>query len=237
MAVSGDGRFIAIGAYGRGSTGTVYTAPCSAGAACAPLRMFIPPDAQRYDQFGEALVLDGDGSLLFVGAPGRGGDAGVAYVLACAPATGDCETEYTLVAADTQPGERFGGCIGVSADEALAVGTNVGKLYYTLAPSAPATATRSATASLSATPTQSPTPGRSGGGSGDSTASGTPLSPGATAGIVLAAVAAVGGGFLAWLRWVRGWQPCRRGVQLPRGAGGRGSVAGLDSAYVAIGRA
>lgn len=205
VALSGDGSFVAIGSYGRGRVGSVQTAACTPAAGlCGPLSFFQPPDGQDFDQFGEALVLDGDGSLLFVGAPGRSSQAGVAYVLACSHDTGACGPDYTLVAADGQPNDRFGGCIGVSGDEALAVGSTVGKLYYTLAPTSAPTASQAATPSGTATRGPAPSPA-------DPPAGG--LTPGAVAGLAVAIVLVVGAG--AGLAW---WQ-ARRAGYLPRACG------------------
>lgn len=219
VAVSGDASFVAIGSYGRGSYGAVYTASCQPGGVCGQLTLFSPSDGASFDQFGEALVLDGDGSLLFVGAPGRASQSGVAYVLQCTHASGACIAEYTLVAADAQPGQRFGGCIGVSSDEALAIGTDVGKLYYTLAPSSPASASRSASAT--ANPTRTPSPP-----SAPAASEGGGLSPGAAAGVAISVIALAGS--LAWLwGWYSGALPSYLlcGVRPRRPVGGLGAPA------------
>ena len=206
VAVAGDGSFVAIGSYGRGRVGSIQTAACTPAAGlCGPLSLYQPPDGQDFDQFGEALVLDGDGSLLFVGAPGRSSQAGIAYVLACSHDTGACVPDYTLVAADGQPNDRFGGCIGASGDEALAVGTTVGKLYYTLAPTPAPTASQAA--SPSATATRGPSPSQGPASPANPPVGG--LTPGAIAGVAVAIVLVVGAGAgLAWWRARRAGYLC-----------------------------
>lgn len=79
-----DGKTIALGAPGRGSsTGAVFTAACSDGGMCGALSELTLPDGVAGDGFGFALALSGDGSVLIVGADGRNGGNGTVLVYSC----------------------------------------------------------------------------------------------------------------------------------------------------------
>ena len=136
LVASEGGSLVAVGSYGRGGTGALFTTSCS-GSSCGTLDLIMIDSAQRFDEVGAALAVRRDGSLLYVGAPGRSSQEGSVFALSCTPSLGTCNSTAAVeyVAADASPSgyENFGSSVALSADgSTLAIGTDSGKMYLTL---------------------------------------------------------------------------------------------------------
>jgi hypothetical protein len=87
LALSGDGRTLALGAPGRSNggdtnVGAIYLAACNDGH-CGTLILLQSPSLQPGGTFGSSAALNFDGTVLAVGAEGINSDAGAVYVYAC----------------------------------------------------------------------------------------------------------------------------------------------------------
>jgi hypothetical protein len=133
VALSGDGATILVGAPAEGGHGRV--------------RYFIAPDVgwakttsfdqiksgylglsgpQAGDEFGQAVAISQDGSVIAIGAPGRNNEKGGVYLFQ-KPAAGWTATEtlFPVELPEGQPGDRFGQSVSVSKDGSLiAIGAN-----------------------------------------------------------------------------------------------------------------
>jgi trimeric autotransporter adhesin len=150
LAVSGEGRVLAVGETASGCpallctdlTGTAYV--YSMDAWTTPAKVIKPPVSSARDDFGRAVALSRDGTMLVVGAPdedgggiGVGGDpisdcaalqptncaqnSGAAYVYV-AGSSGWSSPAY-LKASNTGVFDRFGSALAVSANgNTIAVG-------------------------------------------------------------------------------------------------------------------
>ena len=130
VALSGDAVF--LGAPSDTGPGAVIRFPAAGGPAT---RIASPtaPGANRAspDRFGASLSLTGD--LLFVGAPGTGGDQGAAYAFDPDFAAGASPTA-TLALDDSRGGDAFGTSLSASGASVLvgAPGANEGAGTATL---------------------------------------------------------------------------------------------------------
>lgn len=118
LVASEGGALVAVGSYGRDSTGALFTTSC-VGASCGQLQLIMVATAHSFDDIGAALAVRRDGSLLYVGAPGRSQQEGSVFVLPCS-GNGTCGSTPVIeyVAADATPAgyENFGGSVALSAD-------------------------------------------------------------------------------------------------------------------------
>ena len=151
VAVSADGRTLAVGMAGDDSSsrgaggdpgdngaedsGAVYVYARDAAGNWAQTAYLKAANADAYDEFGGALAISGDGSLLVVGArkeasssttinagadDNSASDTGAAYVFTRDAAGNWAQTAYLKAASSTA---AFGGAVAVSADGAtVAVG-------------------------------------------------------------------------------------------------------------------
>jgi cysteine-rich repeat protein len=134
VALSADGKTLAVGAFGEASTATNVDgdqsddhAP-SAGAAYVYTRGDTAWSQQAYvkasntaagQRFGSSVTLSSDGSTLAVGAPGEAADAGATYVFTRSDTT--WSPQAFLKAPSAAAGDDFGASIALSADGATLV--------------------------------------------------------------------------------------------------------------------
>lgn len=151
LALSGDGVFLAIGAFGRQqSAGAVYT--CLA-AACEQPDLLLLADRISDDDLGSALALSQDGTLLAAGARGRD-NVGAVFIFACTPATGTCAQDARVQVTggpDLPANAEFGGSVALGSDGSTLVVGAWGALFGSPNISAYVT-------SSSASPSPSPAP-------------------------------------------------------------------------------
>lgn len=111
-----------------GGRGAVYMFSCSNATgvfSCSgdPGSPVVAASGVSGDQFGSALALSSNASILVVGAPFAGSaQLGAAYIFSCRHGTA-CLQTATVVPADLANAARFGAAVAISADgTALAVG-------------------------------------------------------------------------------------------------------------------
>lgn len=125
LALSPNGRFLAVGAPGsgtsNGSGGAVHVFARD-GAGWRPQAVLLAPSPQAGDRFGASLAWSGEGDTLAVGAPRAGGSGTVFLFSRAGEAWSAGVPVLPLVA---QPDDRFGGHVALSADgDTLAVGAD-----------------------------------------------------------------------------------------------------------------
>lgn len=111
-ATSARGSVAVIGARYAAETGVAYVFGRTAGS-WAQVAELKASDGAEDDQFGTSLALSRDGSTLVVGAPGRHGLAGAAYVFTDTDGTWTQTAE--LSAADVHGSDNFGQCVAISS--------------------------------------------------------------------------------------------------------------------------
>lgn len=127
VAVSADGRFLAVGApgsgSGMGSSGAVHVFARTGGQWTQEARL-APPAPQPGDLFGHSLALSADGGTLAVGAPNGSGDVGRSgTVFVFARGGGAWGLAVRVAALNAGRDDRFGWRVSLSGDGAtLAVG-------------------------------------------------------------------------------------------------------------------
>ncbi len=123
VALSGDGTTLAVGAWSITGAAYVYTRAAGGSFATTPATTLADPNTSGND-FGYAVALSGDGTVLAVGAWGTNSFKGAAYVYTRAAGGSFATTPATTL---TDPGltsnDYFGRAIALSGDGAtLAVG-------------------------------------------------------------------------------------------------------------------
>jgi hypothetical protein len=118
-AVAVGGGVVAVGVPGDSSTGVPGVVALYSGSTGAFQRFVVSPgNPAASDLFGASLAFSADGSVLVVGAPGDGGNAGAAYVFS--------SSDWTMPAITYQTGNagaKFGASVGIdAAGLALAIG-------------------------------------------------------------------------------------------------------------------
>src|SRR5579884_1576984 len=192
VALSGDGNTALVGADGKnGFQGAAYVFVRS-GTTWSQQQKLTAADGAVFDNFSLSVALSGDGNTALVGAYGKNGQQGAAYVFVRSGTT--WSQQQKLTASDGAAGDQFGGSVALSGDDntalvgavAAKIGSNIqqGAAYVFAQPPIPtptSTATATPTATPSATATSTPTP----------TATATPTC--ATVGAVCHATLAPGG--------------------------------------------
>jgi hypothetical protein len=122
VAISSDGNFAVVGAWGRQKgTGVAFTYANSGGTWTQQAEL-QPSDLVAGEQFGSSAAISSDGTTAVVGAEAKNGSpgqssrdvAGSVYVFTRSGATWTQQAE--LRAGDTAPGLRFGTSVGLSAN-------------------------------------------------------------------------------------------------------------------------
>ncbi|HZU04807.1 MAG TPA: FG-GAP repeat protein [Chloroflexota bacterium] len=192
VALSADGNTALVGADGKnGFQGAAYVFVRS-GTTWSQQQKLTAADGAVFDNFSLSVALSGDGNTALVGAYGKNGQQGAAYVFVRSGTT--WSQQQKLTASDGAAGDQFGGSVALSGDDntalvgavAAKIGSNIqqGAAYVFAQPPIPtptSTATATPTATPSATATSTPTP----------TATATPTC--ATVGAVCHATLAPGG--------------------------------------------
>ncbi|MBL0420112.1 hypothetical protein JI739_07100 [Ramlibacter sp. AW1] len=110
VALSADGRTLAIGVPGEGDGGTVMVCHLKASYVCDQIR------ERQNGQSGLSVSLSGDGRLLAIGAPNLG-----AVVVMATPDDGSAPTHLRTVSSGT---EGFGAQVALSSDGKTLVATD-----------------------------------------------------------------------------------------------------------------
>ncbi len=122
VAISSDGNFAVVGAWGRTKgTGVAFTYGYSGGVWTQKAEL-NPSDLVAGEQFGSAVAISSDGTTAVVGAEAKNGSpgqssrdvAGSVYVFTRSGSTWTQQAE--LRASDTAPGLRFGTAVSLSGD-------------------------------------------------------------------------------------------------------------------------
>lgn len=124
VALSADGSTALVGANGRnGGAGAAYLFTRGSGAYTQAAALTDPAGGANSDYFGFSVALSADGAAALIGANGRNGGAGAAYVYARGSGTYDQAT--ALTATDGASNNAFGVSVALSADGSTAlVGAN-----------------------------------------------------------------------------------------------------------------
>lgn len=123
IALSDDGKTVAIGAPGEG---TVHVYSRNAGI-WSFAQILVASSGQGGDLFGNSVDLSADGNTIIVGSPGNdtpGNDAGVAYIFQFNPTFGAWTEMATLVPNVSQDGAEFGETVCINDNgQKVAVGS------------------------------------------------------------------------------------------------------------------
>jgi MYXO-CTERM domain-containing protein len=110
-----DGDTAIVGAHGeQGWAGGAWVFERSGASWGAGTRL-APQDPAAYDYFGQAVSLNGDTAV--IGAPGKGGGAGAAYVFVRNGAT--WEEQAKLEASDAATSDNFGVSVSIDGDSVI----------------------------------------------------------------------------------------------------------------------
>ncbi len=116
VSVAISGSLILIGADGRNARqGVAYLFVCPSAFNCAQVSVLSPSDGAANSYFGYSVAVDG--SVAVVGAKGRNGSEGAAYVFFC-PSPSSCAQSSILSAGDGAV-DFFGYSVAVSGSLAL----------------------------------------------------------------------------------------------------------------------
>jgi len=113
VALSGDGNTAVVGAPNAANVGAVYVFNKGESDWGAPSRL-TAGDAGARDAFGVSLAISANGSTVIVGATGRNGNAGTAYIFR--QATAGWSQTAQLSAGDGMAGDFFGLSVAINAD-------------------------------------------------------------------------------------------------------------------------
>jgi len=124
IALSADGGAALVGAPNRSAyAGAAYLFTRGSGAYTQAAALADPAGGANSDYFGFSVALSADGGAALIGANGRNGGAGAAYVYARGSGTYDQAT--ALTATDGASNNAFGVSVALSADGSTAlVGAN-----------------------------------------------------------------------------------------------------------------
>ena len=132
VAISKDGNYIAIGAYGddteTSGAGAVYIYTGS-GSSWTEQAKLTASDAASSAKFGWDVDLNGDGTYLAVGAQGDSSNRGKAYVFTRSAST--WTEQDILTASDVAPSDYYGYSVAIDENgETLVVGTQRSEAVY-----------------------------------------------------------------------------------------------------------
>lgn len=115
VAIDADGRRAIVGAYGRDNIrGVAYLFNKKSGSTWRQAAEIEASDGIGGDYFGYSVAIDADGTRVIVGAYGRSGMAGVAYVFDKEGPVWSQAAE--LKASNGRAGDFFGYCVAIDAD-------------------------------------------------------------------------------------------------------------------------
>ena len=114
VSLSSDGGTAAVGAIGTSSGAGAAFILVKSGSIWTLQQKLVAGDQAASDQFGSAVSISSDGSMVLVGTPSKSGNAGAAYVFT---RTGSTWTQQAkLVASDAAAGDYFGVSVSLSSD-------------------------------------------------------------------------------------------------------------------------
>jgi len=119
VALNADGTLAAVGAPNAGDMGVTYLFSKGDNGWGAQARL-TSSAAQVKDAFGASVSISGDGTMLLVGATGRGTNTGTVYVFGRGSGNDWAQTGQ-LSAGDGAAGDFFGWSVAMSADGTAAV--------------------------------------------------------------------------------------------------------------------
>ena len=133
-SVALDGNTVVVGAWGDAVADTdsgsayVFTKPVSGWANATETAKLTASDGENDDAFGYSVAVDGE--IVVVGAYGRGGTTGAAYVFA-KPGAGwaDGNETATLTASNGAAGDYFGNSVAIDANT-IVVGAETANAAY-----------------------------------------------------------------------------------------------------------
>ena len=124
-AISGDGTYAIVGAYGEdqegGGAGAAYIFERS-GSTWTEIEKLTASDAQAGDGFGRSLSINSDGTYAIVGAPDEdtgGGNAGAAYIFTRSGST--WTEQQKILSSDIQATDQLGVSVSMSSDGTYAI--------------------------------------------------------------------------------------------------------------------
>ena len=119
VSLSADGSTALVGAQGKSSnTGAAYVFTRS-GSTWTQQQKLTASDAATGDEFGVSVSLSVDGSMALVGANGKGGFTGAAYIFTRSGST--WTQQQKLTASDAAGGDIFGSAVSLSVDGSTAL--------------------------------------------------------------------------------------------------------------------